>query len=50
MIVVIIKKDFWNMQTIENVTSITYSSGSITVSGDVDVTVSTSDYLVRIMG
>lgn len=50
MIVIIVSKINWNVQTIKNVTSITLSSNNITVVGDSTVTVSEATHFVRIMG
>lgn len=50
MVVVIISKINWNVQTIRNVTSITLSSGTYTIVGDSTVTASAETHIVRIMG
>lgn len=47
--VVIISKTNWNIQTVRNVTSISYQTGNYTVVGDSTVTVSATNYIIRIM-
>ena len=47
--VVIINKTNWNMQTVRNVESITYSQGNYVIVGDTTVTVARTNYIIRIM-
>ena len=50
MVVIVVSKVNWNIQTIRNVTSITLSSNTFTIVGDSTVTVSEATHFVRIMG
>lgn len=50
MVVVIISKINWNVQTVRNVETISLSGGTFTIVGDSTVTVSAETHIVRIMG
>lgn len=49
MTVVIIGKVNWNIETMKNVTSISLSSGTYTITGASTKTFAQADYFIRIM-